>query len=109
MISHEGGINGFNTLEQRLVGNHDLIVIFNNAPGADLGEMAKGVRAILYGREPATPKRSLVPDLGEIVVNRRAAAAVARYRELKRTNLKEYHFDERALNRLSALPLQYAR
>jgi hypothetical protein len=47
VISHEGGINGFNTLEQRLIGDHDLIVIFNNTPGADLGEMAKGIRAVL--------------------------------------------------------------
>jgi hypothetical protein len=66
MISHEGGINGFNTLEQRLVGDHDLIVIFNNTPGADLNE-CQGIRGILYGQEPATPKRSLVPDLGEIL------------------------------------------
>ena len=57
MISHDGGINGFNTLEQRLVGDHDLIVIFNNTPGANLDEMADGIRAILYRREPAPPKR----------------------------------------------------
>src|SRR5271155_3102115 len=30
VISHGGGINGFNTLEQRLIGDHDLIVIFHN-------------------------------------------------------------------------------
>jgi len=109
MISHGGGINGFNTLEQRFVGDHDLIIIFNNTPGADLGEMAKGVRAILYGQEPATPKRSLVPDLGQIVVNRGADAAVARYRELKRTNPNGYNFDERALNRLGYMLLEKGR
>ena len=109
MISHEGGINGFNTLEQRLVGDHDLIVIFNNTPGADLGEMAKGIRAILYGQEPATPKRSLVPDLGEILVNRDADAAVTQYRELKRTNPNGYNFDEGALNRLGYMLLEKGR
>ena len=57
VISHDGGINGFNTLEQRFVGDHDLIVIFNNTPGASLDEMADGIRAILYLREPAPPKR----------------------------------------------------
>jgi CubicO group peptidase (beta-lactamase class C family) len=109
VISHGGGINGFNTLEQRLVGDHDLIVIFNNTPGADLGEMAKGIRAILYDKEPAAPKRSLVPDLGETVVNRGVDAAVARYRELKRTNPDGYSFDERALNRLGYMLLRKDR
>jgi CubicO group peptidase (beta-lactamase class C family) len=109
MISHGGGINGFNTLEQRLVGDHDFIVIFNNTPGANLGEMAKGIRAILYGQEPATPKRSLVPDLGETVVNRGADAAVVQYRELKRTNPNGYNFDERALNQLGYMLLEKGR
>jgi len=109
MISHGGGINGFNTLEQRLVGDHDFIVIFNNTPGANLGEMAKGIRAILYGKEPATPKRSLVPDLGETVVNRGTDAAVVQYRELKRTNPNGYNFDERALNQLGYMLLEKGR
>jgi CubicO group peptidase (beta-lactamase class C family) len=100
MISHGGGINGFNTLEQRLVGDHDLIVIFNNTPGANLGEMAKGIRAILYGQAPATPKRSLVADLGETVVSRGVDAAVAQFRELKRNNPNGYDFAEPALNQL---------
>jgi CubicO group peptidase (beta-lactamase class C family) len=109
VISHGGGINGFNTLEQRLVGDHDLVVIFNNTPGADLGEMAKGVRAILYGQEPATPKRSVVHELGETVVNRGVDAAVAQYRELKRNNPNGYNFDERALNQLGYMLLQKGR
>jgi tetratricopeptide (TPR) repeat protein len=109
MISHGGGINGFNTLEQRLAGDHDLIVIFNNTPGANLGEMAKGIRAILYGQETVAPKRSLVPDLGETVVKRGAAAAVAQYRELKRSNPQGYDFDERALNQLGYMLLEKGR
>lgn len=100
VISHGGGINGFNTLEQRFVSDHDLIVIFNNTPGANLGEMAKGIRAILYGREPAAPKRQLMRDLGETVVNRGVEVAEAQYRELKRTKANDYVFDERALNEL---------
>src|SRR5580700_8855313 len=77
VISHGGGINGFNTLEQRLVGDHDLIVIFNNTPGASLDEMAKGIRAILYMQQPAPAKRSLVQTLGLTVVDRGSSAAVA--------------------------------
>jgi CubicO group peptidase (beta-lactamase class C family) len=109
MISHGGGINGFNTLEQRLVGDHDLIVIFNNTPGASLDEMAKGIRAILYRQQPAAAKRSLVHDLGLIVVDRGSSAAVAQYRELKRTNPSGYNFDEGALNQLGSMLLQRGR
>jgi CubicO group peptidase (beta-lactamase class C family) len=109
MISHGGGINGFNTLEQRLVGDHDLIVIFNNTPGASLDEMAKGIRAILYMQQPAPAKRSLVHDLGLMVVDRGSGAAVAQYRELKRTNPNAYNFDERSLNQLGSMLLQRGR
>jgi tetratricopeptide (TPR) repeat protein len=109
MISHGGGINGFNTLEQRLVGDHDLIVIFNNTPGQNLDEIAKGIRAILYHQPPAIPKRSLVHDLGLTLVDRGAGAAVAQYRELKRTKPDGYNFDDRALAQFGALLLQKHR
>jgi hypothetical protein len=109
MIAHDGGINGFNTVEQRLVGDHDLVVILNNTPGANLDEMAKGIRAILYGQVPATPKRFLVFDLGGIVLSRGVDAAVARYRELKRSNPTDYNFDERLLNNLGYLLLEKGR
>jgi CubicO group peptidase (beta-lactamase class C family) len=109
VISHEGGINGFNTLEDRLVGDHDLVVIFNNTPGAHLDEMAKGIRAILYGQAPATPKRFLVFDLGGIVLSRGGDAGVARYRELKRANSSDYDFKESALNQLGYMLLEKGR
>jgi CubicO group peptidase (beta-lactamase class C family) len=109
MISHIGAINGFNTFEQRLVDDHDLIVIFNNTPGATLGDMLKGIRAILYGQEPAVPKRWLVPDLGATLVNRGADATVAQYRELKRIDPNGFNFDERALNQLGNMLLEKGR
>src|SRR5215469_2632068 len=100
MIAHGGGINGFNTSEVRLVDDHDLIVIFNNTPGANLNEFSKGIRAILYGQQPAAPKRPLVRDLREIARNQGVDAAIAKYKELKAANSPKYDFNENALNRL---------
>ena len=77
IIAHGGGINGFNTLEQRFVDDHDLIVRFNNVPGPDLGEMGKGIRAVLYGQEPKPPKRMLVNVVGDTIVHRGVEASVA--------------------------------
>ena len=109
VIEHGGGINGFNTLEQRLVGDHDLIVLFNNTPGTNLDEMAKGIRAILYREEPKLPKRSLANTLGDTLVQHGVEAAVAQYRDLKRTEPNEYNFAEEGLNRLGHMLLQRDR
>jgi CubicO group peptidase (beta-lactamase class C family) len=109
IITHGGGINGFNTLEQRLVDDHDLIVLFNNVPGADLSEMGKAIRAVLYGQEPKAPKRMLVDVLGDTVVHRGVEASVAQYRELKRTNPDGYDFGEQPLNSLGYILLQQNR
>jgi hypothetical protein len=49
-ISHGGGINGFNTLEVRLISDKSLIVLFNNTGGTKLGEMAQNIAAILYDK-----------------------------------------------------------
>jgi CubicO group peptidase (beta-lactamase class C family) len=109
LISHGGGINGFNTLEARYIADHDLVVIFNNTPGASLEEMAKGIRAILYGQAPAAPKRPLEHELGETVINHGADAAIAQYHELKRTHPNDYDFNEFALNSLGYGLLQQNR
>jgi len=109
MIAHEGGINGFNTLEQRLVGDHVLVVLFNNTPGANLEEMAAGIRAILYGREPAAPKRGLADTLGETIVREGVDAAVRRYRQLKSGDPNGYDFGLEQLSRLGYQLVEHKR
>jgi len=109
IIAHGGGINGFNTLEQRLVSDHAFIVLLNNTPGADLGEMAKGIRAILDGQEPKPPKRALVGTLGDTIVHRGVEAAVAQYLEFKRTDPDGYDFAEPHLNNLGHMLLDRNR
>lgn len=105
LIEHSGGINGFNTIEQRLVRDHALIVLLNNTPGGNLDEMAKGIRAILYDRAAPAPKRSLKLALGPTLVTRGIEAALAQYAELKRTEPTGYDFSEPVLNELGYLLL----
>ncbi len=100
MITHGGGINGFNTNEVRLVDDHNLIVIFNNTPGADLNQFARDIRAILYGQEPSTPKGSPVHDLRETLRTRGLDAMIAQYKELGRSSSTKYIFNDGALNRI---------
>ena len=100
MITHGGGINGFNTNEVRLVDDHSLIVIFNNTPGADLNQFARDIRAILYGQEPSAPKGSPVHDLRETLRTRGLDAMIAQYKELGRSSPTKYIFNDGALNRI---------
>jgi CubicO group peptidase (beta-lactamase class C family) len=109
IVSHGGGINGFNTLEDRLVNEHDLILALNNTPGADLNGMAKGIRAILFGQEASAPKRPLADPLGSIIVHSGIAAGVARYRDLRRSNPDDYDFGEGSLDHLGYVLLRNDR
>jgi CubicO group peptidase (beta-lactamase class C family) len=109
MIGHGGGINGFNTLEHRIVGDHDLILLFNNIPGGNLDEMARGIRAILYGQPPKPMRRSLVNRLGATIARRGVVQGIAEYRELKRTDPIGYDFAEGRLNTIGHMLLERKR
>ncbi len=110
IIAHGGGINGFNTIEERYVGDHDLIVALNNTPGANLGQMAAGIHAILSDSEPPQlPKRSLVVTLGATIVQKGTDAAIVQYRELKKTAPNGYDFLEPRLNTLGYMLLRRDR
>ncbi len=100
MVSHGGGINGFNTLIVRLVDQKHLVVLFNNTGGTRLGEMALGIRAILFGQQPAAPKRPLAEALYKVLSEKGAGAAVEQYREWKKKEPEAYDFREGELNRL---------
>ena len=103
VVGHGGGINGFNTIEQRVVEDHDLIAAFNNTPGANLGEMANGILTILEGGEPKPPKRPLVAALGSTIVHKGVDAAIAQYRELKKNDPNGYDFVPPTLVRLGRM------
>jgi len=105
-VSHGGGINGFNTLIERLVDDRHLIVLFNNTPGAPLGEMSRSIIYILYDKPYQLPKKSIAEAVYRTLVEKDVEEAVKRYHELKKEQPKDYDFRETELNRLGYYLLQ---
>ncbi len=99
-IAHGGGINGFNTLIERLVDDRHLIVLLNNAPGASLAAMSDAVTRILYGLPHRLPIPSIADAIYPALRETGVEAALERYRKLKEEHPREYVFQPRELNRL---------
>ncbi len=105
-IGHGGGINGFNTIIDRIPEEEHLIVLLNNTGGTSLGAMSQGITNILYG-EPADPPKQPIAQVIRAAIDKDGVeAAVAHYRHLKETNPDAYNFAENQLNNLG---YQYLR
>jgi tetratricopeptide (TPR) repeat protein len=100
VISHSGGINGFNTRIHRLVDNNHVIVLLNNTGSTNLGGMCATITNILYENPYSLPKKSLERTIGETILNSDVASAITQYRDLKTNFPDDYGFNEWALNRL---------
>lgn len=105
-IAHGGGINGFNTLIDRLVEDRHLVVLFNNTGGTALGAMSEGIINILYDKPYSLPKRSIADMIGRTIREKGVDAAIAQYRELKENSPKDYIFQPRELNTVGYMVLQ---
>ncbi len=101
IISHDGGINGFNTTIVRLVGSKSLIVLLDNtSQGRYLDKIANGLTNILYAQPYEIARRSIAEAISDTINEKGIAAAIAQYRELKSKNSPEYDFNEGELNAL---------
>jgi len=100
VISHSGGINGFNTIIYRLIQNQHLIVIFNNTGETNLGGVSRSIKNILYDKPYEIPKISIAALLGKTIMNRDVESAIKQYHELKTNQQDEYIFGQRELNNL---------
>jgi len=99
-ISHGGGINGFSTWIERLVDEKHLIVLLNNTPGANLGQMSDSIIRILYGLPYNLPKKSIAKVMFETLMKKDMESAIEQYKTLKKDHPKEYIFLARELNNL---------
>ena len=105
-IAHGGGINGFNTLIDRLVEDRHLVVLFNNTGGTALNAMSEEIIKILYDKPYSLPKRSIADVVGKTIRDKGVEAAIAQYRELKANSPKDYIFQPRELNTVGYMVLQ---
>ncbi len=106
VIGHGGGINGFNTLIERLVDEKHLIVLLNNSPGASLSAMSEAITRILYDKPYDLAKQSVAEAIYPVLIEKGVDAAIGRYRELQKNEPKDYVFREAELNRLGYYLLQ---
>jgi CubicO group peptidase (beta-lactamase class C family) len=99
VITHGGGINGFNTINYFIPKNGAAVILFSNAGGAPLGEMADKIVDILNGKEVQMPSQSLAERLGSIINDEGIQAAVDQFKEMK--NAKElFALKESEMNQL---------
>jgi len=92
VISHGGGINGFNTKISRTISDKSLIVLLNNTGGAPLNQIARAIRGIMHGKTYDFPKKSLANDVLDVIQNKGIEAGVAYFNANKNSdnfNLKE--------------------
>lgn len=98
VISHDGGINGFNTRITKIKADKALIVMLNNTGAAPLRDIENAILAILYDKSFNEPKESLARETGILAEEGKYAAAIKFFE----ANLKneEYEFLESDINEL---------
>jgi tetratricopeptide (TPR) repeat protein len=100
VISHSGGINGFNTRIFRLIEDEHLVVLLNNTGSTNLLDMCRTITKILYDRPFPIPQKPLAPVLAEAMKNNDIKTVIEQYYDLKKNQQDTYNFDEYELNRL---------
>jgi len=96
IISHGGGINGFNTLISRIPEKGQLIILLNNAGGAPLGYMSNQIYNILNGLDFEYPKKGIALALYEKYVDEGIDEALSYYGKLKESDQLDLFYRDRA-------------
>jgi len=83
VIGHSGGINGFNTIIQRVPEDGTVVILLNNTGGAQLDKISLNIAAILYDLDYELPKRSLALGLLQQINKNGLEQAILWYNETK--------------------------
>ncbi|MBK8581571.1 MAG: serine hydrolase [Flavobacteriales bacterium] len=96
MVSHSGGINGFNTLITRIPADSILVVLLNNTSNAPLSTMTLAINGILHDQPYDMPRKSLAKTISATMEKDGIEKAVAQFNALKSS--KEQYLDESEMN-----------
>jgi tetratricopeptide (TPR) repeat protein len=99
IITHSGGIFGFNSMETRIVEDSIFIMALNNFEGGNLTPLTQGIIQILYGMDAPEPKPSLATLLYQDIKNKDIKEAVNGVSGLKERD-DQYRISEREFNML---------
>ncbi len=94
IVSHGGGVPGFNALIRRIPADRIAVILLNNTGGTRLEAISNGVLDILYGRSPAPPRAPLIELLTKTLDEQGIPQAVALYRDLKARDYDSFDFEE---------------
>lgn len=104
VITHSGGIFGFNSIETRLEEDGIFVMVLNNFEGGNINKMTQGIIQILYGMETPNPKPSLAVQIWKEFREKTLNEAISEITLIK--NNKEYYIREGELNNLGYALLQ---
>ncbi len=99
VITHGGGINGFNTIGYYILQKGQFVAMFSNAGGAPLIEMTNQVLNILYGKETFNPKRTLAEYIYNVINEDGIEEAEKVFAELK-DDKENFFLSENDMNNL---------
>lgn len=83
VITHGGGINGFNTINYFIPKNGQVVILFSNAGGAPLNEITHKIISILNNEDVKMPAQSLAEHLATVIKEDGVESAVAQFKQMK--------------------------
>ncbi|MDO6473478.1 serine hydrolase [Maribacter sp. 1_MG-2023] len=96
VITHGGGINGFNTQISRQLSDKSLIVLLNNTGGAPLGKITQSILGIINDKTYDLPKTPLASKLLEVIETKGIDAGVTYFE--KNNDNKDFDVNENEMN-----------
>ncbi|WP_138990529.1 serine hydrolase [Larkinella sp. C7] len=98
IVSHGGGINGFNTQFTRIPNDKHTVILLNNTGGTVLGAIQANILNILYDQPYEKPKKSIATALRQTLATASLEKALQQFVQLKTD--KAYSLNEDEMNEL---------
>lgn len=100
VMSHDGGMPGFNSSFSRIPATRQMVFIASNASNAPLLAITDGIFSILNGFDPAPVKKSLAWELYRAINAKGLAAGLQEVESKRYANPSDFDVSEREVNTL---------